>query len=134
MAKVASKVFFYFSLSFEAAGKLSDALPYPFTPPLNSATSSPLNPPSSILPSPPPSPPHSTLIAAHRTATLHKDYSGQTTLTNLVLRNYVLRSRFDQADAFQRKTSFPEDHASNNQHARFLYYLGWLPLPVSPTF
>lgn len=44
-------------------------------------------------------------------------------LLNLLLRNYLESSLYDQADKLTSKSAFPEQ-ASNNQLARYLYYLG----------
>lgn len=58
-----------------------------------------------------------------RTCTLRSDFEGQATLLNLLLRNYLLYNLYDQADKLVSKSTFPES-ASNNEWARFLYYLG----------
>lgn len=58
-----------------------------------------------------------------RTATLRNDYEGQAILLNCLLRNYLHYNLFDQADKLVSKSGFPEV-ASNNEWARFLYYLG----------
>ncbi|KAL5011013.1 hypothetical protein ScPMuIL_013318 [Solemya velum] len=58
-----------------------------------------------------------------RTATLRSDYEGQATLLNLLLRNYLHFNLIEQADKLVSKSTFPE-LASNNEWARFLYYLG----------
>jgi 26S proteasome regulatory subunit N3 len=63
------------------------------------------------------------LLAALRTATLRKDQDIQATVTTLLLRNYLSTSHISQADLLISHTSFPPA-ASNNQIARFLYYLG----------
>ncbi|GFN94742.1 26S proteasome non-ATPase regulatory subunit 3-like [Plakobranchus ocellatus] len=63
------------------------------------------------------------LHARLRTATLHCDHEGQATLVNLLLRNYLHYSLFEQADKLVSKSTFPES-ASNNEWARFLFYLG----------
>ena len=63
------------------------------------------------------------LHARLRTATLHSDHEGQATLVNLLLRNYLHYSLFEQADKLVSKSTFPES-ASNNEWARFLFYLG----------
>eukprot|EP00742_Colponemidia_sp_Colp-10_P000642 GILJ01000700.1.p1 GENE.GILJ01000700.1~~GILJ01000700.1.p1 ORF type:complete len:506 (+),score=92.99 GILJ01000700.1:73-1518(+) len=65
----------------------------------------------------------STLLACYRTASLHHDELGQATLLNLLLRNYISNNLFEQAHKLVSKTSFPEGR-SNNQSARYLYYLG----------
>jgi 26S proteasome regulatory subunit N3 len=63
------------------------------------------------------------LLTALRTATLRKDQDIQATVTTLLLRNYLSTSHISQADLLINHTSFPPA-ASNNQIARFLYYLG----------
>ncbi|KAG0263996.1 26S proteasome non-ATPase regulatory subunit [Actinomortierella ambigua] len=64
-----------------------------------------------------------TLLSAQRTATLRRDDDTQSTLINLLLRNYFHYNLYEQADKLVSKTTFPEN-ASNNQLARFMYYLG----------
>ncbi|KAL3282015.1 hypothetical protein HHI36_005218 [Cryptolaemus montrouzieri] len=63
------------------------------------------------------------LHARLRTATLRNDFEGQAVLINCLLRNYLHYSLYDQADKLVSKCIFPET-ASNNEWARFLYYLG----------
>ncbi|XP_059139469.1 26S proteasome non-ATPase regulatory subunit 3-like isoform X2 [Physella acuta] len=63
------------------------------------------------------------LHARLRTATLRSDHEGQATLINLLLRNYLHYSLFEQADKLVSKSTFP-DSASNNEWARYLFYLG----------
>nr|CAG4645432.1 EOG090X03QW [Lynceus sp. MCZ IZ 141354] len=58
-----------------------------------------------------------------RTCTLRKDYEGQAVLINCLLRNYLSYNLYDQADKLVSKSVFP-DMASNNEWARYLYYLG----------
>ncbi|XP_068140769.1 probable 26S proteasome non-ATPase regulatory subunit 3 [Drosophila tropicalis] len=58
-----------------------------------------------------------------RTATLRNDFEGQAVLINCLLRNYLHYSLYDQADKLVKKSVYPES-ASNNEWARFLYYLG----------
>lgn len=58
-----------------------------------------------------------------RTCTLRSDHEGQSTLMNLLLRNYLAYNLYDQADKLVSKTTFPES-ASNNEWARYLFYLG----------
>ncbi|XP_014212251.1 probable 26S proteasome non-ATPase regulatory subunit 3 [Copidosoma floridanum] len=58
-----------------------------------------------------------------RTATLRNDFEGQAVLINCLLRNYLHYNLYDQADKLVLKSTFPET-ASNNEWARFLYYLG----------
>jgi 26S proteasome regulatory subunit N3 len=64
-----------------------------------------------------------TLLAALRTAVLRKDIDTQATVIVLLLRNYLATSNITQADLLVSHTRFPEN-ASNNQVARYLYYLG----------
>jgi 26S proteasome regulatory subunit N3 len=64
-----------------------------------------------------------TLLAALRTAVLRKDVDIQATIIVLLLRNYLATSHIAQADLLVSHTQFPET-ASNNQVARYLYYLG----------
>ena len=63
------------------------------------------------------------LHARLRTSTLRSDYEGQSTILNLLLRNYLHYNLYDQADKLVSKSTFPEC-ASNNEWARFLFYLG----------
>lgn len=63
------------------------------------------------------------LHARLRTATLRNDFEGQAVLINCLLRNYLHYSLYDQSDKLVSKCIFPET-ASNNEWARFLYYLG----------
>lgn len=58
-----------------------------------------------------------------RTATLRHDTDGQATLLNLLLRNYLHYSLYDQAEKLVSKSVFPEQ-ANNNEWARYLYYTG----------
>lgn len=63
------------------------------------------------------------LHARLRTATLRNDFEGQAVIINCLLRNYLHYSLYDQADKLVNKSVFPET-ASNNEWARFLFYLG----------
>jgi len=63
------------------------------------------------------------LHARLRTATLRNDFEGQAVIINCLLRNYLHYALYDQADKLVKKSVFPET-ASNNEWARFLYYLG----------
>lgn len=63
------------------------------------------------------------LLAAYRTATLHRDAPSQAMLLNLMLRNYIAYNLYDQADKLLLRTTFPETR-SNNQLARYMYYTG----------
>lgn len=58
-----------------------------------------------------------------RTATLRNDYEGQAVLLNCLLRNYLHYNLYNQAAKLVSKSVFPEA-ATNNEWARFLYYLG----------
>eukprot|EP00899_Mesostigma_viride_P015829 jgi/Mesvir1/24247/Mv10951-RA.1 len=63
------------------------------------------------------------LLSLHRTATLRHDDIGQETLLNLILRNYLHYSLYDQAEKFRSKSQRPESK-SNTQFCRYLFYLG----------
>lgn len=63
------------------------------------------------------------LLAALRTAVLRKDVDIQATVITLLLRNYLSTSHITQADLLIAHNEFPAA-ASNNQIARYLYYLG----------
>jgi 26S proteasome regulatory subunit N3 len=54
---------------------------------------------------------------------LRNEFEGQAVIINCLLRNYLHYSLYDQADKLVNKSVFPET-ASNNEWARFLYYLG----------
>ncbi|CAF1232059.1 unnamed protein product [Rotaria sp. Silwood1] len=58
-----------------------------------------------------------------RTATLRNDFEGTAVLINLLLRNYLHYNLYSQAQKLVLKSVFP-DHASNNEWARYLYYIG----------
>lgn len=96
---LSARVYFYWSLFCE------QMLPLP---------PSPSSPVVSIRPA---------LLAALRTAVLRKDIDTQSTVIVLLLRNYLSTSHIAQADLLVSHTKFP-DNASNNQVARYLYYLG----------
>lgn len=96
---LSARVYFYYSLFCEQMAPL---------PP------SPVSPVVSIRPA---------LLAALRTAVLRKDIDTQSTVIVLLLRNYLSTSHISQADLLVSHTQFPEN-ASNNQVARYLYYLG----------
>lgn len=71
----------------------------------------------------------STLLAAHRTASLQHASEAQLTIVNLLLRNYLHHSLYDQADKLASKseqiaTMLVDGSVSNNQIARFLHYQG----------
>ncbi|XP_057292701.1 26S proteasome non-ATPase regulatory subunit 3-like isoform X2 [Hydractinia symbiolongicarpus] len=63
------------------------------------------------------------LHARLRTATLRHDNDGQVMLLNLLMRNYIHYNLYDQAEKLASKSTFPES-ASNNDWARYLYYMG----------
>lgn len=94
-----ARVYFYYSMFCE------QILPLP---------PSPSSPVVSIRPA---------LLSALRTAVLRKDIDTQSTVIVLLLRNYLSTSHITQADLLISHTKFPEN-ASNNQVARYLYYLG----------
>lgn len=96
---LASRVYFYYSLFFEQLSPL---------------------PPSSLAPV---ISIRQNLLAALRTAVLRKDQDTQATVTTLLLRNYLSTSHTTQADLLISHSQFPPA-ASNNQIARYLYYLG----------
>ncbi|KAJ5538004.1 26S proteasome regulatory subunit rpn3 [Penicillium frequentans] len=64
-----------------------------------------------------------TLLTALRTSVLRKDVDTQATVMTLLLRNYLSTSHITQADLLISHNRFPAA-ASNNQIARYLYYLG----------
>lgn len=63
------------------------------------------------------------LHARLRTSTLRHDTDGQVMVLNLLMRNYIHYNLYDQADKLAAKSTFPES-ASNNDWARYLYYMG----------
>lgn len=68
-----------------------------------------------------------------RTATLRNDFEGTAVLINLLLRNYLHYNLYSQAQKLVLKSVFP-DHASNNEWARYLYYLGKEFLSFTTTY
>lgn len=96
---LAARVYFYYSLFYEHTAPL------------------PPSPVSAVISI------RQNLLTALRTATLRKDQDIQATVTTLLLRNYLSTSHISQADLLIYHTSFPPA-ASNNQIARYLYYLG----------
>ncbi|BDD63306.1 hypothetical protein MAP00_008216 [Monascus purpureus] len=96
---LAARVYFYYSLFFEQLAPL---------PPSPAATVISIRQP---------------LLAALRTAVLRKDVDTQATVMTLLLRNYLSTSHISQADLLISHNRFPSS-ASNNQIARYLYYLG----------
>ncbi|TKA67541.1 hypothetical protein B0A49_07624 [Cryomyces minteri] len=63
------------------------------------------------------------LLGALRSAVLRKDLDTQASVSVLLLRNYISTADITQADLFVAQTQFPPS-ASNNQVARYLFYLG----------
>ncbi|OOF98553.1 hypothetical protein ASPCADRAFT_393993 [Aspergillus carbonarius ITEM 5010] len=96
---LAARVYFYYSLFYEQIVPL---------PPSPAATVTKIRQP---------------LLAALRTAVLRKDVDTQATVMTLLLRNYLSTSHISQADLLISHNKFPPS-ASNNQIARYLYYLG----------
>ena len=96
---LSARVYFYYSLFFEQLAPL------------------PPSPTASIVSIRP----H--LLAALRTSVLRKDQDTRATVTTLLLRNYLSTSHITQADLLISHSEFPPA-ASNNQIARYLYYLG----------
>ncbi|KAG9243629.1 proteasome regulatory subunit C-terminal-domain-containing protein [Calycina marina] len=96
---LSARVYFYYSLFCEQIAPLAP---------------SPSSPVVSIRPA---------LLTALRTAVLRKDIDTQSTVIVLLLRSYLATSHIAQADLLISHTKFPEN-ASNNQVARYLYYLG----------
>ncbi|KAF7717257.1 26S proteasome non-ATPase regulatory subunit 3 [Penicillium ucsense] len=96
---LAARVYFYYSLFYEQIAPL---------PPSPAAAVTSIRQP---------------LLAALRTAVLRKDVDTQATVMTLLLRNYLSTSHITQADLLISHNRFPAA-ASNNQIARYLYYLG----------
>ena len=96
---LSARVYFYYSLFFEQLAPLAP---------------SPMSAIVSIRPN---------LLGALRTSVLRKDQDTGATVTTLLLRNYLLTSHITQADLLISHSEFPTA-ASNNQIARYLYYLG----------
>ena len=63
------------------------------------------------------------LLRLHRSATTRRDDIGQEASLNLLLRNYVHYSEYDQAEKLRSKAQLPVSR-SNTQQCRHLYYLG----------
>ncbi|KKA24804.1 hypothetical protein T310_1163 [Rasamsonia emersonii CBS 393.64] len=96
---LAARVYFYYSLFYEQLAPL------------------PPSPTAAVISIRKP------LLAALRTAVLRKDVDIQATVITLLLRNYLSTSHVTQADLLIAHNTFPAS-ASNNQIARYLYYLG----------
>ena len=94
-----ARVYFYYSLFFEQVAPL---------PPSPAAAVTTIRQP---------------LLAALRTAVLRKDVDTQATVMTLLLRNYLSTSHISQADLLISHNPFPVA-ASNNQIARYMFYLG----------
>mmetsp|Transcript_49042 Transcript_49042/g.36112 ORF Transcript_49042/g.36112 Transcript_49042/m.36112 type:complete len:422 (+) Transcript_49042:247-1512(+) len=65
----------------------------------------------------------SKMFEAFKSASLRHDQVGQATIMNIILRSYLQQNLFEQARSFITKAQFPES-VSNNQYARYLYYIG----------
>ncbi|KAL8973328.1 MAG: hypothetical protein Q9183_000021 [Haloplaca sp. 2 TL-2023] len=96
---LSARVYFYYSLFFERLAPL---------PPSATASVVSIRQP---------------LLQALRTSVLRKDQDTRATVTSLLLRNYLSTSHITQADLLISHSDFPTA-ASNNQIARYLYYLG----------
>lgn len=96
---LSARIYFYYSLFYE---KLAPLPPSPQAPVLSIQQN---------------------LLAALRTSVLRKDQDTRATVTTLLLRNYLSTSHISQADLLISHSEFPPA-ASNNQIARYLYYLG----------
>lgn len=96
---LAARVYFYYSLFFEQLAPL------------------PPSPMASVMSI------RQDLLQALRTSVLRKDQDTRATVTTLLLRNYLSTSHITQADLLISHSEFPPA-ASNNQIARYLYYLG----------
>ena len=99
LTPIAAKVYFYYSRAFELLGGQRYAAI------------------------------RSVLLSAHITASLQHANEAQLTILNLLLRNYLHYSLFDQADKLASKSGrtaqmLQDGSVSNNQIARFLFYLG----------
>ncbi|KAL8788457.1 MAG: hypothetical protein Q9213_001680 [Squamulea squamosa] len=96
---LSARVYFYYSMFFEKLAPL---------PPSPTASAVSIRQP---------------LLQALRTSVLRKDQDTRATVTTLLLRNYLSTSHISQADLLISHSEFPAT-ASNNQIARYLYYLG----------
>lgn len=65
-----------------------------------------------------------TLLEMHCTAVLNHDDFGQEVLLNLLLRNYLHYSLYDQAEKLRAQAQRPEAARSNQQYCRYLFYFG----------
>ncbi|KAL8928522.1 MAG: hypothetical protein Q9208_001756 [Pyrenodesmia sp. 3 TL-2023] len=96
---LSARIYFYYSLFFEQLAPL------------------PPSPTASVISIRQP------LLQALRTSVLRKDPDTRATVTTLLLRNYLSTSHISQADLLISHSEFPVA-ASNNQIARYQYYLG----------
>ncbi len=96
---LSARIYFYYSLFFEQLAPL------------------PPSPTASVVSIRQP------LLQALRTSVLRKDQDSRATVTTLLLRNYLSTAHISQADLLISHSEFPAA-ASNNQIARYLYYLG----------
>ncbi len=64
-----------------------------------------------------------TLLDAYNKSCVRVDEIGQSTLLNLLLRNYLKFNQIDAAYNLIEKTTFPENK-SNNEFCKYLYYTG----------
>lgn len=64
------------------------------------------------------------LLSLHASAVLNHDDVGQETLLNLLLRNYLHYNMYDQAEHFRAQAQRLDAPRSNQQHCRYLFYLG----------
>jgi 26S proteasome regulatory subunit N3 len=64
------------------------------------------------------------LLSLHATAVLNHDDVGQEVILNLLLRNYLHYSLYDQAEKLRAQAQRPEAPRSNQQYCRYLYFLG----------
>lgn len=67
--------------------------------------------------------PRKSLFELLQTAVLRQDTESTATLINILLRSLLKDNLVDQAEKLVAKSKFPE-YASNNQTARYMYYLG----------
>jgi 26S proteasome regulatory subunit N3 len=63
------------------------------------------------------------LLESYNKACVRSDEIGQSTLLNLLLRNYLRANQIDAAYNLIEKTEFPESK-SNNEFCKYLYYTG----------
>ena len=63
------------------------------------------------------------LLEAYNKACVRADEISQTTLLNLLLRNYLKHNHIDAAYNLIEKTTFPESK-SNNEFCKYLLYTG----------